>query len=54
MWQRNAGWAVDSCRLTGTQEARTYVEVQADIAVRDADGWILRLAYCVHLLGEEV
>jgi hypothetical protein len=50
----NAGWAVDSFRMTGTEQPQTYVAVQADLAVRDADGWILRLAYSLHLLGEEV
>jgi hypothetical protein len=50
----NAGWAVDSFRLLGTQQPRTVVDVEADIAIRDADGWILRLAYCVTVLGTEV
>ena len=50
----NAGWAVDSFRVTGTEQPQTYVVVQADLAIRDADGWILRLAYSLHLLGEEV
>lgn len=50
----NAGWAVDSFRLIGTGNAKTRIDVEVDIAIRDADGWILRLAYCINVVGREV
>ena len=47
----NAAWAVDRFQLNDWDRCRPFVRVSADLAVRDADGYILRLGYCVHLLG---
>lgn len=50
----NAAWAVDDFGMSNTGGPTTFAEIWADLAVRDADGWILRLAYTAHLLGDEV
>jgi hypothetical protein len=49
----DAGWAVDGFRLVdiGPTAIRDWVEVVCDLAVRDTDGFVLRLGYVVHLLG---
>lgn len=47
----NAGWAVDDFRLIGTDRVSNFVYVEANIAVRDVDGYILRLGYHITLLG---
>jgi hypothetical protein len=51
----NAGWAVDGFGLTAPQDPiDERVGVYCDLAVRDADGFINRLAYNIHLIGYEV
>jgi hypothetical protein len=47
----NAAWAVDSFELIGWDSVMRKAEVNCCLAVRDADGYILRVGYCVHLLG---
>jgi hypothetical protein len=47
----NAAWTVDRFDLQAPFRARPKVNVTANLAVRDSDGFILRLSYCVHLLG---
>jgi hypothetical protein len=47
----NAAWAVDRFRVRDPDRSRRVVRVSVDLAVRDADGFILRLGYYVHLLG---
>jgi hypothetical protein len=47
-----AGWAVDNFDVQFARgKAVNVVSVQADLAVRDVDGFILRLGYAVHLIG---
>jgi hypothetical protein len=46
-----AGWAVDRCRARQDETGRVIVE--ADIAVRDIDGAVLRIAYTAIALGYE-
>jgi hypothetical protein len=47
-----AGWAVDNFDLSYTTgKAVSDVAIEADLAVRDVDGFILRLGYSVHLIG---
>jgi hypothetical protein len=50
----DAGWAVDGFRLRETDVAHAHVTLAVDLAVRDIDGWILRLGYCLHVTGNEV
>jgi hypothetical protein len=47
----NAGWAVDEFSVPDTQ-ARRSLRITAKLAVRDADGFILRLGYAAHVIGE--
>jgi hypothetical protein len=47
----DAGWAVDGFRLLHTTNAFAAVTVEADLAVRDVDGFVLRLGYAIHLIG---
>ncbi|MGI5130126.1 hypothetical protein ACQEVB_25215 [Pseudonocardia sp. CA-107938] len=47
----DAGWAVDRFDLLMTHLCRRFVTVKADVAVRDADGWMWRLGYSVNLVG---
>jgi hypothetical protein len=44
-----AGWAVDRCRAT--QDPTGRVIIKADLAVRDIDGAVLRIAYTAIALG---
>ena len=44
-----AGWAVDRCRATLDATGRVIIE--ADLAVRDIDGAVLRIAYSAIALG---
>jgi hypothetical protein len=46
-----AGWAVDRCRARQDETGRVIVE--ADLAVRDIDGAVLRIAYTAIALGYE-
>ena len=48
----DAGWAVDRFQLdnAGEPSIRT-AEVSAQLAVRDIDGFVLRVGYVIHLLG---
>ena len=51
----NAGWAVDGFEIAHPEEVmRGRVGVSAQVAVRDSDGFINRLAYNIHLIGHEV
>jgi len=51
----DAGWAVDGFRLDNAGEGwMKTAEVSAQIAVRDADGFLLRVGYVIHLLGRLV
>lgn len=47
----NAAWAVDAFRIQPPKVALTAVIVEADLAVRDSDGFILRVGYVVQLVG---
>lgn len=50
----NAGWAVDAFAISApTSPVRDKIGVKCNIAVRDIDGFILRLAYNIHLIGRE-
>jgi hypothetical protein len=47
-----AGWAVDNFDLKfPTGKSVDVVSVLADLAVRDVDGFILRLGYAINLIG---
>jgi len=48
----NAGWAVDDFAILNPGTVNNSVNVQAKVAVRDTDGYILRCGYEVHLLGK--
>ncbi|MGO9116386.1 MAG: hypothetical protein ACLQPD_02120 [Desulfomonilaceae bacterium] len=51
----NAGWAVDAFRMLVSPGDRLGgVTVSCDVAVRDSDGYILRLAYIVFIVGKLV
>jgi hypothetical protein len=47
----DAGWAVDNFSLGDTGSVLRTVSVQTLLAVRDVDGFILRLGYAIHLVG---
>ena len=47
----DAGWAVDGFRLLDTTAVRNSVDLACDLAVRDADGFVLRVGFSIHLLG---
>jgi hypothetical protein len=48
----NAGWAVDDCQFMRTSSSSTNpLTVRASLAVRDIDGFILRLAFHVTVQG---
>jgi hypothetical protein len=52
---KHAGWAVDQCGVSLVQVGQGYkVDVTADVAVSDSDGWISRVAYQIVLLGSAV
>lgn len=46
----NAGWACDRVRASRGSNGKTHVE--ADLAVSDSDGYVLRIAYEVHVLAK--
>jgi hypothetical protein len=48
MW---AGWAVDWFRLTDPLTPARKFTIETGIAVRDSDGWLLRLGYKLWLAG---
>ncbi|MGB9071797.1 MAG: hypothetical protein WCC22_03940 [Terriglobales bacterium] len=48
----NAGWAVDDFIVLRPEEVSRSVSMQANLAVRDIDGYILRCGYDIHLLGK--
>jgi hypothetical protein len=51
----NAGWAVDGFGLSSPKDLiGEALAVYCDLAVRDADGFVNRLAYNIHLIGREV
>ena len=45
----NAGWACDRMRASRGSNGKTHVE--ADLAVSDSDGYLLRIAYEVQVLA---
>jgi len=47
----NAGWAVDDFIILRPDQVSASVSVQANLAVRNTTGHILRCGYEVHLLG---
>jgi hypothetical protein len=57
----NAGWAVDGFRLLAADgdgdlfhNPHPRVRIQADVAVRDVGGYVLRLGYTLSLTGRVV
>jgi hypothetical protein len=51
---RDAGWAIDDCRwsaVPSAQGALFDVELRGQVAARDTDGYILRLAYQATVIG---
>jgi hypothetical protein len=47
-----AGWAVDSFRLANPGDpVKQQITVETGVAVRDVDGYLLRLGYQVTLSG---
>jgi hypothetical protein len=47
----NAGWAVNAFRLEDPTILRSAAVLIVDTAVRDTDGYILRLGYNITMLG---
>jgi hypothetical protein len=47
----NAGYAVDTFRLDVPDEPKTFVPLEADLAVRDADARLIRVGYYVTIVG---
>lgn len=47
----NAGWAVDDFDLRAGDEASTVVEPTFNYAVGDTDGYMMRVAYTVTVVG---
>jgi hypothetical protein len=47
----DAAWAVDNFGLVSSDGPMRSVSVFCHLAVRDVDGFVLRLGYIVHLLG---
>ena len=47
----NAGWAVDDFVVLRPEQVSASVSVQANLAVRNTTGHILRCGYEIHLLG---
>ncbi|HEY7440573.1 MAG TPA: hypothetical protein VIC35_14355 [Acidimicrobiia bacterium] len=57
----NAGWAVDGFRVLAVgsegdlfHSAHAQVRIQADVAVRDVEGYVLSLGYTLSLTGRTV
>lgn len=50
----NAGWAVDSFKLIVPEVSAQSVTISCDVAVRDIDGYIVRLGYVFHGVGSLV
>jgi hypothetical protein len=53
---QNAGWAIDDCRWTTVPTAPgafRNVRLTGQVAARDVDGYILRLAYHVTVIGRK-
>jgi hypothetical protein len=48
----NAGWAVDAFHLDPFPPVVRQVDIRCKLAVRDVDGYILRVGYTLTLLGE--
>ena len=47
----DAGWAIDAFRLVGASNLQSAAILEVDTAVRDTDGYILRLGYNIAMLG---
>jgi hypothetical protein len=47
----NAGWAVDEFEGPGRVMIRDEVKIWADIAIRDIDGYLIRVGYSLTLVG---
>lgn len=50
----NAGWAVDDFWGPGQSKNSRSISFFANIAIRDADGYLLRIGYNITLLGKVV
>jgi hypothetical protein len=48
----NAGWAVDEFGGPGANKYYDGITIWANVAIRDVDGYLLRLGYSVNLVGE--
>jgi hypothetical protein len=49
---KDAAWAVDSFQITSPETVKTEAVVDCGLAVRDVDGFILRVGYAVSLVGK--
>jgi hypothetical protein len=52
----DAGWAIDDCRWTTVPSAAggfSNVQLKGQVAARDTDGYILRLAYHATVIGSK-
>jgi hypothetical protein len=49
---RDALWAVDNFNVADPQHVARGVTVNCALAVRDIDGFILRVGYIIHLVGD--
>jgi hypothetical protein len=47
----DAGWAVDGFSLADPGSVHRSVTVNTRLAVRDVDGFLLRVGYAIHLVG---
>jgi hypothetical protein len=47
----DAGWAIDAFRLVGASNLQGAAILDVDAAVRDTDGFILRIGYNITMLG---
>jgi hypothetical protein len=47
----DAGWAIDAFRLVNLRTLLPHAILEVDTAVRDTDGYILRLGYNIAMLG---
>jgi hypothetical protein len=48
----NAAWAVDTFSLPNAGQVLTSQTIECQLAVRDIDGYLLRVAYTLHLVGK--
>jgi len=50
----NAGWAVDEFWGPGAVETPGYINLWANVAIRDIDGYLYRVAYSLSIIGRFV